>query len=206
VREAAELRARTKTPTMRAPPTRPALRENLLLMAKQDQEAREALQSSGPNIDLTDPQVVRMREVDLANLKRLKHIISQDGFPTAEMVGLDGVKAAWLLTLHAANEADFQEKVLELTTQHVRRGEVTSNDVAMLTDDLLDGRGKPQRYGTNFVLRDGELKPAPMEDEASVDKRRRAAGLGTLANYACVLRAMYGSPTPQTPSSPAVAH
>lgn len=206
VREAAELRARMKTPNMHAPPTRPALRENLLLMARLDQEAREALQSSGLNIDLADPQIVRMREVDLANLKRLKHIVSQEGFPTAEMVGLDGVKAAWLLTLHAANDADFQEKVLKLTTHQVRRGEVSSNDVAMLTDDLLDGRGKPQRYGTNFVLRDGELKPAPMEDEAGVDKRRRAAGLGTLANYACVLRAMYGSPKPQTPSSPAVAH
>ena len=206
VREAAELRARMKTPNMRAPPTRPVLRENLLLMAKQDQEAREALQSSGLNIDLTDPQIVRMREVDARNHTRLKHIVSQEGFPTAEMVWLDGVKAAWLLTLHAANDADFQDQVLKLTTQHVRRGEVSSDDVAMLTDDLLDGRGKPQRYGTNFVLRDGELKPAPIEDEASVDKRRRAVGLGTLANYACVVRAMYGSPKPQAPSSPAVAH
>lgn len=206
VREAAELRARMKTPTMRAPPTRPALRENLLLMAKQDQEAREALQSSGLNIDLTDSQVVRLREVGSTNLKRLKHIVSQEEFPTAEMVGLDGVKAAWLLTLHAANDADFQENVLKLTTQQVRRGEVSSGDVAILTDDLLDGRGKPQRYGANFVLRDGELKPAPMEDEANVDNRRRAVGLGTLAIYACVLRAMYGSPKLQAPSSPAVAH
>jgi len=195
VSEAAELRARMTTPNLRAP-SRPALRENLLLMAKQDQEAREALQSSGLNIDLTDPQIVLVREVDSANLKRLKHIVRQEGFSAAEMVGLDGVKAAWLLTLHAANDADFQGKVLKLTTHHVCRGEVSSGDVAMLTDDLLDGRGKPQRYGTNFVLRDGELNPAPMEDEANVDSRRRAVGLGTLANYACVLRAMYGSPKP----------
>jgi hypothetical protein len=207
VREAAEFRAHTKTPEMRAPPTRPALRMNLLLMAKQDQEVRDApLQMSEGNVDMTDPQVVRLREVDSANLRRLKHIISQEGFPTAKMVGLDGVKAAWLLTLHAANDADFQEQVLKLTTQHVHRGEVSSNDVAMLTDDLLNGRGKPQRYGTNFVLRDGELKPAPMEDEANVDERRRAAGLGTLANYACVMRAMYGSPKPEASGFPAAAH
>jgi hypothetical protein len=203
VREAAELRSRVKTPNMQAPPTRPALRENLLLMAKQDQEARAFLHSSGLRVDPTSPESVRMREVDSANLKRLKHIVSQDGFPTAEMVGLDGVNAAWLLTVHAAGDADFQEKVLRLTKEHVRRGEVRSDQVALLTDDLLDGRGKPQRYGTNFVLRDGALKPAPMEDEANVDKRRRAAGLGTLANYACVLRAMYGSPKPQLPGSSA---
>jgi hypothetical protein len=36
-----------------------------------------------------------------------------------------------------------------------------------------------------------------MEDEANVDQRRRAAGLGTLANYACVIRAMYGTPAPE---------
>lgn len=205
VREAAELRLHMKAPNMHAPPTRPALRWNLLLMAKQDQEARAVLHSSEHRIDPTSSESVRMREVDTANLNRLKHIVSQDGFPSAEMVGLDGVNAAWLLAVHATGDADFQEKVLKLTKEHVRRGEVRSDQVALLTDDLLSGRGKPQRYGTNFVLRDGELKPAPMEDEANVDKRRRAAGLGTLANYACVLRAMYGSPKPQPLDSSAAS-
>jgi hypothetical protein len=180
VREAAELQSRVKTPNVPATVTRPALRENLLLMAKQDQEARVSLPSL-------------MREVDAANLARLKHIVHQDGFPTAEMVGLDGVNAAWLLVLHAGSDPDFQEQVLKLTTGHVRRGEVRTDQVAMLTDDLLAGRGEPQRYGTNFEMRDGELKPAPIEDEANVEKLRRDVGLMSLANYACVIRAMYGS-------------
>jgi hypothetical protein len=197
VREAAELRSRTKTPAVHAPPTRPALRENLLLMAKQDQEARASIHFSEPK----SPEVVHVLQVDASNLKRLKHIVAQDGFPTAEMVGLDGVAAAWLLTVHAEGDPDFQEKVLKLTKEHVRRGEVRSADVALLTDDILSARDKPQRYGTNFVLRDGELKPAPMEDEAHIDERRRAAGLGTLANYACIMRAMYGSPKSQKPGS-----
>jgi hypothetical protein len=194
LREAVEFEARAKPTHVRAPPTRPALRENLLLMAKQDQEVREALPLSGPAIDFGSPQILHMRAVDDANLVRLKHIVNQEGFPTAEMVGLDGVKAAWLLTLHAGGDGDFQAKVLKLTTGHVRRGEVNSNDVAMLTDDLLNARGKPQRFGTNFEFRDGDLNPAPMEDEANVEARRRTAGLGTLANYACVLRAMNALP------------
>jgi polyhydroxyalkanoate synthesis regulator phasin len=165
-------------------------------MAKQDQEARAFLHSSGLHVDSSREEVVRMREVDAANVKRLKHIVNQEGFPTAEMVGIEGVSAAWLLTIHAGSDPDFQETVLKLTTEHVRRGEIRRDQVAMLTDDLLAGRGKPQRYGTNFELRDGELRPAPMEDEANVEKLRRAVGLGSLANYACVLRAMYGSPKP----------
>lgn len=109
------------------------------------------------------------------------------------MVGIDAVNAAWLLTIHAVSDPDFQELVLKLTADHLRRGEIRSDQVAMLTDDLLTGRGKPQRYGTNFELRDGKLQPAPMEDEANVDRRRQAVGLGTLATYACVIRATYGS-------------
>ena len=207
VREVAELRSRTNAPRAPRTVTRPALRQNLLLMAKQDQEARafSISISSGGRIDPVSPEVVRMREVDSANLKRLKHIVIQEGFPTAEMVGLDGVNAAWLMAIHAGSDPDFQEKVLKLTRDHVRRGEVRSDQVALLTDNLLAGRGKPQRYGTNFDLHDGELIPAPMEDEANVDKIRRAFGLGSLANYACVIRASYGSPKPQGPRSSAAA-
>jgi hypothetical protein len=204
VLELAQLRSRTIAPPVPKTVTRPALRDNLLLMAKRDQEARAFTQSSGGRFDLASPEVVRMREVDSANLKRLKHIVNQDSFPTAEMVGLDGVNAAWLLAIHAGSDPDFQGKVLKLTRDHVRRGEVRSDQVALLTDDLLAGRGRPQRYGTNFEYRDGELSPAPMEDEANVDRLRRAVGLGSLANYACVIRAASGSPKPQEPrSSPA---
>ena len=163
-------------------------------MAQRDQEVRAHLRSIGGRIDLTTPEGARLLEVDTANLKRLKHIVAQDGFPTAEMVGFDGVDAAWLLTVHAAADPDFQEKALELTAAHVRRGEVRSDQVAMLTDDLLQGRGKKQRYGTNYELHDGELIPAPIEDEANVDARRREAGLLTLANDTCLARVFFRAP------------
>jgi hypothetical protein len=196
-REASELEARLKPSHAPLAPERPALRENLLLMARQDQEARMFTHASGLHFDLQDPAVRRMNDVDAANLRRLKQIVEQESFPTARMVGLDGVDAAWLLTIHASSDPDFQEKVLKLTTGHVRRGEVRSDQVAVLIDDLLAGRGKPQRYGTNFEMRDGELKPAALEDEARVEELRREAGLGTLANYACLMRALYGAPETQ---------
>jgi hypothetical protein len=172
-------------------------------MARQDQAARAFVSASGGRLDFESPQVRRMNEVDAANLRRLKHIVDQEGFPTARMVGLDGVDSAWLLTLHASTDPDFQERVLKLTTGHVRRGEVRRDQVAALTDDLLVGRGKPQRYGTNFEMRDGELKPSPLEDEAHVEELRHEVGLGTLANYACVMRAMYGAPESHPANPPA---
>jgi hypothetical protein len=171
--------------------TRPALRQNLLLLARQDQEARAHLLAGGGRIDRASPAGVHLTQVDAANLKRLKHIVAQDGFPTAEMVGFDGVDAALLLAVHAARDPDFQEQVLKLV---VAQGEARGDQVATLTDDLLNGRGKKQRYGTNYEIRDSQWYPAPIEDEANVDARRREVGLLTLASDVCLMRALHAVP------------
>jgi hypothetical protein len=45
----------------------------------------------------------------------------------------------------------------------------------MLHDRICVFEGRPQRYGTQYHLnRAGELAPLPIEDEATVDERRRA--------------------------------
>jgi hypothetical protein len=192
MREAAALRKAPRPEPANA--TRPALRYNLLLMARHDQEARAYLLSSGGRIDPATPQGARLAEVDARNLQRLKHIIALDGFPTPAMVGFDGVEAVLLLTTHGTADPDFQEQVLKLASPYVRSGEVRADQVATLTDDLLRARGEKQRYGTQFEFRDGELRPAPIEDEANVDARRREVGLLSLASEMCLTRAMFGAP------------
>jgi hypothetical protein len=195
MREGAELR---KAPRQElASATRPALRYNLLLMARHDQEARAYLLSGHDRIDPATPEGARLAEVDARNLRRLKHIVALDGFPTAAMVGFDGVEAVLLLTTHAAADPDFQEQVLKLAAPYVRSGEVRADQVATLTDDLLRARGKKQRYGTQFEFHDGELRPAPIEDEANVDARRREVGLLSLANEVCLTRALFSAPARQ---------
>jgi hypothetical protein len=189
VREREQLRKAPRTQL--ATVTRPALRQNLLLMAQQDQEARAHLLTNGGRIDLDSPAGAHLAQVDAANLKRLKHIIAQDSFPTAQMVGFDGVDAALLLTIHAARDPDFQEQVLKLV---VARAEAREDQVATLTDDLLNGRGKKQRYGTNYEIREGQWYPAAVEDEANVDARRREVGLISLANDVCLMRALHSVP------------
>jgi hypothetical protein len=166
-------------------------------MARHDQEARAYLLSGNGRIDPTTPQGARLAEVDARNLRRLKHIVALDGFPTAAMVGFDGVEAVLLLTTHAAADPDFQEQVLKLAAPYVRSGEVRADQVATITDDLLRARGKKQRYGTQFEFHHGELRPAPIEDEANVDARRREVGLLSLANEVCLTRALYSAPARQ---------
>jgi hypothetical protein len=196
--EHAQLLAKRHTPKDVATVTRPALRKELLEMEQRDQDARSRMVAAMAAADLADddPTRVHTRQVDADNLRRLKHIIIQDGFPTITLVGVDGVQAAFLLTQHADTDPEFQEKILKVVTQRYQSGEINGNALALLTDRVLRAKGKPQRYGTQFEERDGDWKPQPLADESHVDERRHALGLVSLANYSCVIHAAYGPASP----------
>lgn len=171
---------------------RPALQRNLLLMQQQDQDARKHWMDSLESNN-ADAEALRLytAETDKSNLRRLKHIINQNGFPTIGMVGVEGVHAAFLLIQHADTDPSFQKKMLKVVTRRLHAGEISGNAYALLTDRVLRAEGKPQRYGTQFDEREGNLVPAPIADPSHVDQRRRALGLISLANYACVIHAAY---------------
>jgi hypothetical protein len=196
--EHAQLLAKRHVPKDVATVARPALRNGLLQMERQDQDARNRLMAAMAKGDPPDDDPARIYtiQVDAVNLRRLKHIINQDGFPTIGMVGLDGVHAAFLLTQHADDDSAFQERMLRVVTRRLRTGEINGNQYALLTDRVLRAQGKPQRYGTQFEMRDDEWKPEPIADEAHVDERRHALGLISLANYSCKIHAVYGPANP----------
>jgi hypothetical protein len=174
--------------------TRPALRKELLQMEQRDQDARDRFIAAMQKGDLPDDDPTRLDalHVDAINLRRLRHIVNQDGFPTIAMVGVDGVHAAFLLTQHADDDRAFQEKILTIITRRWQSGVFDGNGYALLTDRVLRAQGKPQVYGTQFEERDHDWKPEPVADEAHVDERRHALGLISLANYSCKIRAAYG--------------
>jgi hypothetical protein len=175
--------------------TRPALQAELLQMEREDQAVRErfiaAMNAHGGDLPMDDPARLAANHVDDVNLPKLKHITNQDGFPTTAMVGIDGVQAAFLLTQHAEDDTVFQAKILKIITPRLRSYEIDGNQYALLTDRVLVAEGKKQRYGTQFEKHGDLLKPKPIQDEAHVDERRRALGLISIANYTCVLHAVY---------------
>src|SRR5882757_1260010 len=179
--ERAELRARLPRPKDATNVTRPALRKELLEMEQLDQEARnrfmEAISAGGGDVPVNDPAREAIIQVDDdINLPKLKHFITQDGFPTIAMVGLDGVQAAFLLIQHADSAPQFQAGMLKVISRRLRTGEINGNQYALLTDRVLQSQGKAQRYGTQFQGKGDQLKPLPIEDEAHVDQRRHALG------------------------------
>ena len=177
----------------RAPPikvvTRPALQRELILLAEQDQDARGFAMSSNAGHSGRGVEMAHLHHVDSANLRRLKQIIRQDGFPTVRMVGYNGLQAAWLLVQHADSDPAFQAQMLPVITRRVHRGELEPRNYALLTDRVLLAQGKPQRYGTQFEMREGVLTVRALDDASHVDQRRRALGLIPLKDYTCILNA-----------------
>ncbi|MBD8900509.1 DUF6624 domain-containing protein [Rhodanobacter sp. DHG33] len=177
-----------------ASPSQPMLRKALLQMGDADAKARNAAIAGGSK----DPALFKAAyDVDGRNLPRIRQIDAAQGFPTPAQVGSDGMHAAWQLVQHADRDPGFQAHVLEELQGRPGHGGVDAQEYATLTDRVLLAQHKLQRYGTQFDpagIKDGELKPSPMEDAGRVDQRRAAAGLPPLADYECLLRVVYKVP------------
>ena len=160
------------------------LRQELAKRVKEDQDARKAfIEWSKTHAD-TPPDkqpkelIQKTEEIDRANTKWLKDLVEKRGWPRISGAGKDGAFNAWLLVQHADKDPAFQKKCLDLM-KALPKEEVELKNIAYLTDRVLVAEGKKQLYGTQFHTVDGKLEPRPIEEEAKVDERRKAMGLGT---------------------------
>jgi hypothetical protein len=172
-------------------------------MEKADQDARQAMLSAlddkgislGEPSSTTDPAdaqaaieiIEKLAAVDEGHRARLRQIIAVHGWPGRTLVGVDGAHAAWLIVQHADADRKFQKECLALM-ESAALGDVTATDIAYLTDRVLVGETKPQKYGTQL---DGNYQPFPIDDAEHVDERRAAVGLGPLAEYIKSTKAAY---------------
>jgi hypothetical protein len=124
----------------------------------------------------------RLAAVDADNQAWLRRLVDERGWPGRTLVGVDGAQNAWLLAQHA-DDLDFQLRCRDLVAAAVDAGEATAAQLAYLDDRVRTRRGRPQRYGTQVRVEDGRPAPFPIEDPDGVDERRRAVGLGPLADY-----------------------
>lgn len=74
------------------------------------------------------------------------------------------------------------------------KGDVEARDIAYLTDRILVGTGKKQKYGTQANFKDGKVVAAPIDDELHVDERREALGVEPLKEYLKLIEEIYTKP------------
>jgi hypothetical protein len=170
----------------------PRLRQELLQRVKEDQAIRNELIAKG--VEHPDKAILaRMETIDAANAKRVRAIVRKYGWPSPELVGMDGAEAAFMLVQHA--DLPLQKQMLPLVEKAYRSGGLSGQSYALLLDRVLVGEGKPQVYGTQakrFEDWNGQ-EPVlqPIEDEANVDKRRAEVGLFPLSEYREMLKRFY---------------
>lgn len=168
-----------------------ALQETLIKMESKDQHIRNEMISAGWQ-NITKELVAKQTEIDEANTAKLKAIIKKHSWVTRELVGVEGVNAAFLILQHSTDIA-FKERMLPILKQsYLQDGGITGQQVALLTDRVLIAKGKKQIYGTQADLSKGQIVIGPIEDEANVDKRRAEMELPALAYYKKLLEKAYG--------------
>jgi hypothetical protein len=168
-----------------------AYRDTLLRLGREDQAGREgAAQAFAAN----DTVVIgRMLRGDSARTAWLREFVKRNGWPRRSQYGDTAAKSAWLILQHSQS-LDFQEEMLPTLEELAVTGEVRRQDVALLADRVMSDRGKPQRYGSQFGLKDGKLVLKPVVNLDSLDAWRATVGLPPMAEYVKVMSEMYKMP------------
>ncbi len=142
--------------------------------------------------DTASNQEKKESDLDEKHQRELRQIVARHGIPTVAMVGTDGVHAMWTLVQHLENDIELQKAFL----QKIESGNsgIPRSEIATLTDKIRRNENQPQIYGSQFQVQSGRFVPEPIADEKNVDLRRAQVGLMPLADYACMINAIYRVP------------
>ncbi len=166
-----------------------ALQRQLIAMEVRDQLARGNVQDymiEAFSIDTSGMSYADGVEVDAENREALKAIIEAHGFPTAELVGEEGMHAVFILIQHADRDPEWQKAQLPYIETAVKNGGLDGQDYAYLYDRIQVNAGKPQRYGTQFSKVDPATKTielAAVEDPDNLNQRRMEVGMMPIESY-----------------------
>jgi hypothetical protein len=172
------------------------VRDALVRLGREDQQGRDTIPRALAANDTAT--IKRIMRADTARSRWLRAIVKRDGWPTRAAYGDTASRAAWLILQHSPF-AEFQEELLPSLTALASEGEMSSADVAMLTDRVLVQQGKPQRYGTQFGSQNGKLVAKPIEGFAELDNRRAKVGMPPMSEYVKLLSDMYKLPVEWPP-------
>ncbi|MFF5844702.1 DUF6624 domain-containing protein [Streptomyces massasporeus] len=166
--------------------TRADLAEELAAMAAADHEMAVTGAAHGD-----DPaEQLAWRRLTARHGDRLGEIMDEVGWPTADLVGEDAARAAWLIAQHADRQLDVQRRALRLLEGAVEAGAAGARELAFLRDRTLVNEGREQVYGTQVagVRDDGSPIPWPCAEPDRVDELRAGAGIEPFAEYVARFR------------------
>ncbi len=158
--------------------------ETLHQMQQEDQAVRRAFHNRSLTPADEDSLGRRMRDVDSANLVKLKWLIDTLGFPIWDRVCSYGSADAWLIAQHM--HPWLQYGYVKQLRQAVADTNADPSNLAYLEDRLRAGRGLPQLYGTQFTSsaeNNRTVWQCPVADIKNVNLRREQMLMSPLEDY-----------------------
>lgn len=166
------------------------LSARLIKMAEQSQEIQQNLKQYSAK---KAPKALTLiaSEIDKLHSQTLVEMVKLHGWPNQQLVGKQGVLAAFELVKHSSN-LSFQQNMLPLVLQsYLDQEGLAGQEVAELTDNVYIKQGKKQVFGTQADWLNGQVVFLPIENEESVDQLRAQMGLPPLAEYKKSLEEFY---------------
>lgn len=164
-------------------------RERLERMGALDQAGRTALidvdLSTLPPDEIPGARAAMwgyLSAVDADNAAALLTMVPDEGWFYRSVWGDRASSAAFLIVQHS--NLGLWQRFVPVLEPLVATGEVDGGSYALMYDRLAINEGRPQRYGSQMICRDGQWVVDTLEDPEQVDERRRQVGLPTtLAEY-----------------------
>jgi hypothetical protein len=134
------------------------------------------------------PESVQYKELwqiqhfnDSVNRISVIDIIDKYGWIGPNEIGNEANYALFSVIMHA--DIKTQEKYILIIRKAVKENKADGQSLAMLEDRIALRQGKKQIYGTQIRQdeKTNEYYFAPIEDPDNIDKRRKALGMGPLA-------------------------
>ncbi len=139
------------------------------------------------NLDWNDPQIQSLIPLaarqDSINLVSVVKILDQHGWLGVNTIGAKANETLFLIVQHA--DTTLLIKYFPLLVKSYELGESPGKFYAMMLDRILIENGQKQVYGTQFQMwkPNGEPQFFPIENEGSVDMRRKKVGLLPMKEY-----------------------
>ncbi len=146
-----------------------ALRDQLRVMVKEDQDARKAFDNT------------RTNAADDRNRTEVLRIFKKYGWVTISLAGKDASHNYWLLVQHQTPE--IQRQILPALEKAAKAGDAPMSDYAYLYDRVQVGLGKPQHWGSQTRCVDGKPVLDPVDDPAGLDARRKELFMPPIQDY-----------------------
>ncbi len=144
------------------------------------------------NNEKADDLFQGLKETRNKNTSALCQMLRAYGWPSAELVGAEGVEAAFFLVKNSSSE--LQIDLLPVVIAAINKGALPRAEFPGYFDVLRLKVGLKQVFGTQATLANGFLVLYPIEAEAQVDARRKEFGLGPLVQYLRALESIYQLP------------